>query len=575
MISGLEVRRLARTDFARIAFDYATAVVSREVVACKWVKAACQPHLDDLAASEREDFPFRFDEEKADRVCRFCELFEHIKGPKAGHKLDLEGWQVFIVASVFGWVRKDTGARRFRKSYIEIPRGNAKSTLSAVLGNYCTAADGESGAEVFSAATKREQARIVFDVAQNMARRCPGFRRKLGVRVDANAIVQPVTASIFRPLAAEDGTLDGLNVHLAIVDELHAHKSRALYDVLETGAGKRAQSLMWTVTTAGSNQAGICYEIRTYVTKILEGVFRDDSFFGIIYTIDEGDDWKDPSVWVKANPNWGVSVMPDVFGQLALKATRTPSAVNNFKTKYLDVWTNADVSWMDLSAWRRGAVADLNEVDFEGERCWGGLDLASKIDIAPLVKIFKRMVPGADGKSREAHYYAFMKAWLPEAAIEASSNSQYAGWAASGLLTVTPGNVIDYGEIEEELESWPARFEVVGVAYDPFQATQFSLRMAAKGFPMIEVRATVQNFSEPMKELDALVRNGRFHHDGNPLFEWMVSNVVCHTDKKDNIYPNKQTSQNKIDGVIATIMALSRALLDEGDDGSGFAPFVV
>ena len=464
---------------------------------------------------------------------------------------------------------EDTGTRRFRKTYTEVPRGNAKSTLSAVIGNYCLAADGELGAEVFSAATTREQARIVFDVAQNMARRSLGFRRKLGVRVDAHAIVQPNTASVFKALAADNDTLDGLNTHLAIVDELHAHKTRAIYDVIETSTGKRNQSLLWSITTAGSNQAGIAYEIRTYVTKILDGIFRDDSFFGIIYTIDDGDDWKDPAVWQKANPNWDVSVMPDVFAQLALKATRTPSAVNNFKTKHLDVWTNADVSWMDMVAWRRGADPELKEEDFNGERCWGGLDLASKVDIAPLIKLFKRTIDG------QAHYYAFMKAWLPEAAILASSNSQYAGWVASGFLTVTAGDVIDYAEIEEELDAWPGKFEVVGVAFDPFQATQFSTRMTAKGFPMIEVRATVQNFSEPMKEFDALVRSGRFHHTGDPVLEWMVSNVVCHTDKKENIYPNKQTAQNKIDGVVATIMALSRALLDEGDRGADFPPFVV
>lgn len=564
MISGAGVRTPPRTDYARIAHDYAEGVATGKIVACKWVRLAGQRHLDDLAAAETAAFPFRFDEAKANSVCKFCELFEHIKGPKAGSKIHLEPWQVFIVASVFGWVRKDTGNRRYRKAYIEVPRGNAKSTLSAVIALYCMAADGESGADVFSAATKREQARIVFDVAQNMARRSAGFRRRLSVRVDANAIVQPKTASIFKPLAAEDGTQDGLNVHLGVVDELHAHKTRGLYDVIETAAAKRLQSLIWIISTAGTNQAGICYEVRTYGTKILEKTFDDDSVFVIIYTIDDGDDWKDPRVWEKANPNWGVSVMPEAFAQLMLKATRTPSAVNNAKTKYLDIWTNADVAWMDMAKWRGGAVAGIRESDFETERCWGGLDLASKIDLAVAVKIFRRLVPSdQEGEGSKPHYYAFLKAWLPEARVRNSPNSQYEGWVREGFIEVTPGNIIDYDEIEAHLKTWPGRFEVASVAYDPYQATGTVTRLMKEGFTMVEVGATVKNLSEPMKELDALVLDGRFHHDGNPLLTWMISNVVAHTDKKENIFPNKQTVQNKIDGPVAIIMALSRALLDE------------
>lgn len=567
---ALAARIPEQRDFAAIALAYAQDVVSGAIAACKWARLACKRHLDDLAAAEASGFAFEFDAARANLACNFCELFQHVRGPKARNNIELEPWQIFIAASVFGWIRKDTHARRFRKAYNEVPRGNGKSTFSAVIGLYCLAADNELGAQVFSVATTREQARIVFDEAQSMAEASAGFRRKLRVRVDAHAIVRVDTRSKFKALSADSGTLDGLNTHLAIVDEIHAHKTRDLYDVIETSTAKRLQSLIWIITTAGSDQAGVAYELRTYLTKILDGVFRDDSFFGVVYTIDEGDDWKDPQCWVKANPNWDVSVMPDVFGQLALKATRTPSAVNAFKTKHLNVWTNADVSWMDMEAWRRGVNRELTEDDFAGERCWGGIDLASKVDIAPLVKIFRRTIDG------ETHYYCFMKAWLPEVAIEASSNSQYQGWAASKLLSVTPGNVIDYAEIEEELDTWPGRFEVAGVAYDPFQATQFAVRMVAKGFPMIEVRATVQNFSEPMKALDALVRSGRFHHDGNPVLEWMVSNVVCHTDKKENIYPNKQTAQNKIDGVVAIIMALSRVLLDDGSDGSlPFAPFVM
>jgi phage terminase large subunit-like protein len=244
-----------------------------------------------------------------------------------------------------------------------------------------------------------------------------------------------------------------------------------------------------------------------------------------------------------------------VVGQLAAKAMQLPSAQNNFRTKHLDIWVSADSSWMDLRAWKKCADTNLSADDFAGEQCWGGLDLASKVDLAVAVKLFRRVIGG------DKHYYAFLCSWLPESAVQDSSNSQYAGWVESGLIRVTPGNVIDFDEIEAELDSWPSKFEVVSVAFDPFQATQFSTHMTGKGFPMVEVRAIVLNFSEPMKELDALVRSGRFHHDGNPMFEWMISNVVCHADKKDNIYPNKQRAENKIDGVVATLMALGRAMV--------------
>ncbi len=574
-----------KRDYLSLATGYALQVVAGVIPACQYVAQACQRFLGDLERAEGEDFPFRMDGRKATAVCQFVELLPHIKGPKAGERICLEPWQVFILVNVFGWVRRDTGKRRFRKVYIEVPRGNAKSTLSAGIGLYCLVADGEAGAEVYSAATTREQARIVFDVAQQMALKSPGYRNRFKVKVPAHAIVQPDTVSIFKPLASESDTLDGLNIHLAIVDELHAHPDRGVYDVLETGTAKRDQSLFWIISTAGCDRAGICYEVRGYLLKILGGTVLDDSTFGIVYTIDEGDkkrdppipgdDWRDPATWRKANPNWGVSVMPEVVEQLALKAIATPSAQNNFLTKHLDAWVNADVAWMDMAKWRACADVDLTIEDFKGARCFGAVDLASKVDFAVALKLFFRDI-GVDGQpgKTERHYYCFPTFYLPRAAIEASNNSQYAGWARAGHIQVTPGNIIDFDEIELELKAWPSLYDVAGVAYDPFQATQMSTHMVADGFPMIEVRATVQNFSDPMKEFDAVVRAGRFHHDGNPVMEWMVSNVVCHYDKKDNVFPNKEKPEKKIDGPVAAIMALGRAMIDPGPAAS-FEPFVV
>ena len=415
------------------------------------------------------------------------------------------------------------------------------------------AADGEGGAEVYSLATTRDQARIVFGDAQTMARRSPGFRNRFSVNVGAHNMNVMASGSKFEALSAEGSTLDGLNIHFGCVDELHAHKTRTVYDVVETGTGKRDNSLLWVITTAGSNRAGICYEVRSFVTKLLDEVFEDDTQFGIIYGLDDGDDWTTEESLIKANPNWGISVRSEVLGPLQAKAMQLPSAVNNFKTKHLNEWVNADTAWMDMRAWDACAEQGMFIEQFEGQPCWIGLDLASKTDIAALLIVFRHP------EITDA-FVTFGKYYLPEDTVNAAVNSQYSGWMHSGRLIVTPGNVIDFGWIEADLLDMATRYEIQAVAFDPFQATQLSTRMLSEGLPMIEVRPTVLNFSEPMKTLEALVLQKKLVHDGDPVLGWMASNVVAHLDVKDNIYPRKERAENKIDGIVALIMALSRAI---------------
>ena len=297
----------------------------------------------------------------------------------------------------------------------------------------------------------------------------------------------------------------------------------------------------------------ICYEVRTFVTRLLDGVFEDDSQFGIVYGLDDGDDWVTEASLIKANPNWGVSVRPEVLLPLQAKAMQLPSAVNNFKTKHLNEWVNADTSWMDMRAWDRCANPSLTLEAYAGQPCWIGLDLASKTDIAALVLVFAH--PEIDGA-----FAVFGRYYLPEDTVHANGNSQYPGWMGAGRLTVTPGNVIDFSWIEADLIDFVSKHSVQAVAFDPFQATQLSTRMMSEGMPMIEVRPTVLNFSEPMKTLEALVLQGKLIHDGDPVLGWMASNVVAHLDAKDNIYPRKERPENKIDGIVALIMALSRAI---------------
>lgn len=547
---------MKKPDYVAIAKEYMRGVLDGSVPACSFVKQAVQRQLNDLRRWGPEGGDYYFDEKEASRPCWFIENLTHTKGELAGRAIHLEPWQCFLLTTLFGWKAK-AGNRRFRSAYVEVGRGNGKSTLLSGIGLFCLCADHEPGAEVYSFATTREQAKIVFGDAQTMARGNRALQEAYGLEVTAHALYVPATNSTFQAKSAEGSTLDGLNTHLAIIDELHAHKKRDVFDVVETSLGKRRNSLMVSITTAGVDRTGICYEQRTLVTKILSGSLQDESYFGVIYTLDPDDDWKSDEALAKANPNWGVSVRPEVIRALQAKAIATPSAENNFKTKHLDVWCNADVGWMDMKAWDACADESLDESDFDGEPCWLGLDLASTSDMTAKVKIFQRKIDGS------SHYYLFGDYWLPRTAIERGVNSQYQGWEYLGYLHVCEGPVTDFAEIRDSILEDCGRYSVQSVAYDPFQAVQLSKELSDDGVPMVLCKQTVANLSDPMKQLQALVLDHRLHFNGDPVLTWMVSNVVCHVDVKENIYPRKDAPENKIDGVVAGIMALSRALLND------------
>lgn len=548
------------------AVAYAERVVDGREVAGRFEVLACRRFLRDLERQGTDEFPYLLDERLGSRACRFIELLPHIKGEWARPvwadgrlayaKIQLEDWQVFAELQLFGWVHRDTRLRRFRRSYEEVARKNAKSTKAASRMLYMLTADGEPGAQVYSAATTGEQAREVFDVARNMGLREPEFLARFGVDVAKHDITIAATASSFRALNAEGSTLDGLNVHAGVVDELHAHKTRAVWDVLDTATGARSQPLLCAITTAGSDRAGICYELRTYTIRVLEGTVVDETWFGVIYTLDAGDAWHDQAVWRKANPNLGISVKIDDMEAACRKALALPSAQGNFLTKRLNVWVNADTSWMDMEAWDRCADPSLRVEDLLHLPCWIPLDLASKVDIAARPYLFHDPEAGRYLLVSRGTFY------LPQRAVELGRNSQYDGWVRSGWLVATPGEVTDYDAIEQSLRDDAARLhDLREVPFDPWQATQLAGHLLAEGLPMVEIRQTVAQLSEPMKMLEALVLQGpgKFVHDGNPAMTWMVSNVVCHRDAKDNVYPRKEREENKIDGPVAAIMGLGRA----------------
>lgn len=540
--------------YVEAATSYAQAVLDGDIPSCKWVKLACERQIDDLAREVSDDWPWLFDVERAQRPCEFIELLPHIKGKWARERrlIELEPWQCFVLTTVFGWIHKDTGLRRFKEGYVEVPRKNAKSTLSSGLALFMLAADGEHGAEVYSAATTRDQARIVFDDARAMAERTPDLRTYLGVAIMQHSITVAHRSSKFTPLAAEGSTLDGLNVHFAVIDELHAHKTRAVYDVIDTARGAREQSLLWSITTAGSDRSGICYERRTHTTKVLGKVIEDPSTFGIIYTIDEGDDPHSPESWAKANPNWGKSVLMDDMVSASRKAEAMPSALNNFLTKRLNVWVSGESAWMDMRAWERCADVQLRDLpEYYGARAWIGLDLAQKKDFAALCIVFEH----------GDIWCVCTRLYLNELAIQESGNAHLTGWARQDFVQVTDGDITDFDVVAEDLRMLCRHFDVQEIAFDPALSMYFAGKLIEEGLPLVEITQRAMFFTPPLIQVENLVLEGKLKHDGNPVMSWMVSNLVVKVSKFNELMsPTKERPENKIDGPIAMLMALGRAL---------------
>lgn len=558
--SVAEPRPQAAGYFER-ALAYAQRVASGAEVAGRFEILACRRFINDLARAGTDAFPYVMDRAAGARACRFMELLPHIKGEwakpvyidgKLGYaKLRLEDWQIFAELQLFGWKHRDTGLRRFRRSYEEIARKNAKSTRAAARQLYLVTADGEPGAHCYSAATTGEQAREVFDVARHMALREPEFLARFGVEVGKHDITIPSTASSFKPLNAEGSTLDGLNIHGTVVDEVHAHKTRAVWDVLDSATGARAQPLISAITTAGSDRSGICYELRDFTIKVLEGTVQDESWFGVIFTIDEGDQWHDPAVWRKANPNLGISVKEDDMQSACKRALAQPSAVGNFLTKRLNVWISSSSAWMDMQSWQHCAKPALQLEDFFGEPCWIGMDLAEKRDFAALVLVFRR----------DDRWVFFPRLYLNEAAIEQSGNAHLQGWARAGHVVVTDGNVTDFDVIADDLRRYCKEFDVREIPFDPAMSRYFATKLIEEGLPLVEVRQAPMFFTQPLIQVENLVLERKLEFDGNPVFTWMMGNVEVSVSKFSGLkHPTKAREENKIDGPVAMLMAMGRAM---------------
>jgi phage terminase large subunit-like protein len=545
-----------------MGMDYAERVAAGLIPVARPTRLAAERQLRDLEQWRGKDQPYFFSERKANKVCSFVEAMPHIKGRWAREQsmIKLEAWQAFILTTIFGWLRTANQMRRFRTVYIEVPRKNAKSTLTSAVAAYMLTYDDEEGAEVYSAGTTREQAGIVFRDTLAMCRKSPQFRKALGVKLNNWSICVPSTNSRMMALSSQDQRLDGLNPSLSILDEVHAMDKRGLYDVLDTAMGARSQPLLWMITTAGTNQTGICFEQHRYASRILGTGVQDETYFGIIYSIDEDDNWTDPSNWQKANPNYGVSVDPEDLERVARKAIASPAGQNAFMTKHLNVWVHADSAWLDMLAWNMGRDESLNLDAMAGRPCYIGLDLAARNDIASATLLF----PLDEGGGEIA---LFHRGYLPEDTVErneADRDGKYRVWVRQGRLIATDGAITDMDVVVDDLVEFVKQFDVRAICFDPYQVTPLLGALQKRGVtvPLIKINQRVEELSAPMKELEAMVQGGLVKHDGDPCLAWMMSNVISHRDKKDNVYPHKERYENKIDGAVAAMMAMHRYMAE-------------
>jgi phage terminase large subunit-like protein len=542
------------SSFVEKADAYRAEILAGTIPACEWVKLCVKRATDDRLKQSQDGFPFRFDDDKANRVCKFISLLTHIQGPKAGERIELEPWQCFALTEVFGWVWKTTGTRRFKRAYLEVPKGNGKTIIAAGIALYLLAADNEKGADVIATASSLEQARLCLDTARNICLKDRVLQSKFGIEVLAHKVTQPRSVSKLRGLPAKGSATEGTSVHGAVLDELHLAKSRAPYDSLRTATSKRPQSILICITTAGNDIAGICYEVHQHVEGILSGDKVDESFFGIIYTIDLNDDWRIESSWRKANPNWGVSVdaqgLREEFGRALMLASMEEGA----KQKHLCVWSNdlGETPFLQLEKVRKCYNADLKE-DLEGEVAIG-MDLASRLDLTAVAKLHAKTVDD------ELHYYCFVKAWLPSETVALSRNAQYAGWVKGGILTETPGSIVDLSYVEEYVNEILLGHNVRQVTFDPLQSNLLITRLQKihpdKENVFVEMTQSAKYFTPGMLLLEELVADGRFHTN-SPLLTWCLANLRCKKGFGNLMFPVRPKNvEQKIDGAIAAIMAL-------------------
>ena len=541
--------------------EYIESVSSGATCSSLLTRCAVERHLQDLQSSD-----YVFDRKKADKAIRFICALRHTKCSATGNPFNLQPWQAFLIAMLFGWRRKD-GRLRFNKAYIEVARKNGKSELMAAIALYLLLVFGEPGAEIYSAATKRDQARLVFDAAVKMLKslRLESNFIKNNTDIFRNKIYYETYDGKFQPLGRDHDSEDGSNPSCAIIDEYHAHKTSELLEVMESGMGSRDNPLLLIITTAGFNIESPCYNYRQSVSNILKGDAIDDHTFACIWTLDEGDEWDDPNVWIKANPNLDISVKRDFLqSQVQQAKNEGPSKENGFKVKNLNIWVNSAEGWISGDVWKSSREKFTLD-QLHGAPCFVGMDLATVRDIAAVCLFFP---PREDGKLARLLW----KFYVPEAMLTQREDGKvnYKRWAQDGHLVVTQGNVIDYRHIIDDIVEISKVVQIVSLGYDSWNSKYVIPELGERGVQCAPVSQYFSGLSEPMKYVERMAYSDQIHHNNNPVMDWMLGNVAVLKDTNGNIKPNKSKSADKIDGVAAMLNAVSVWLNTENEDNTSY-----
>ncbi len=504
-----------------------------------------------------------YDKSAADYAVAFIENLCHTKGTWAGKPFELIDWQEQIIRDLFGTL-KPNGYRQFNTAYIEIPKKQGKSELAAAVALLLTCGDGEERAEVYGCAADRQQAAIVFDVAADMVRMCPALSKRVKILASQKRLIYTPTNSFYQVLSAEAYSKHGFNIHGVVFDELHTQPNRKLFDVMTKGSGDaRMQPLYFLITTAGTDTHSICYETHQKAKDIIEGRKIDPTFYPVIYGADESDDWTDPKVWKKANPSLDITVGIDKVKAACDSAKQNPGEENAFRQLRLNQWVKQAVRWMPMEKWDKCAFA-VDEDELEGRVCYGGLDLSSTTDITAFVLVF----PPID---EEDKYIILPYFWIPEDNLTLRVNCDhvpYDVWERHGYLQTTEGNVVHYGFIEQFIERLGERFNIREIAFDRWGAVQMVQNLEGMGFTVVPFGQGFKDMSPPTKELMKLVLEQKIAHGGHPVLRWNMDNIYIRTDPSGNIKADKEKSTEKIDGAVATIMALDRAIRCGNDHGA-------
>lgn len=511
------------------------------------------------AIPEREETKrFYFDYGEADRAVRFIEEnLVHSEDPHAGKPFILAKWQRTIIEDIFGWRRVKDDTRRYRTLYIEIPRKNGKSTLGAAIALYLMFADNEKGAQIVSAAADREQAHIIFGVASRMIEQSKKLRELAAVF--RNSIAYYKLGNSYKVLSADVRAKHGKNLHGILFDELHEQPNRHLVDTLKTSTGTRVQPLQVYMTTAGFDRTSICWEYHQYAKALIEGRASDDSFYPVIFSAEEKDDWTDPKVWAKCNPNLGTTIRLEYLEEECAKAKKIPAYENTFRRLHLNQWTEQDVRMIPMHIWAKNAV-EINPEDFRDQECWAGMDLGSTDDITSVVLVFQK----GDDLKVIPYFYCPEEQMAERFARNPTAN--YPEWARRGYIIATEGNVCDYKKIRNDILDLREKYKIRKIAFDSWNATQITVDLAQDGFDMEPFRQGTFSMNAPTKEMLKRLAAGRLHHGNHPVMTWMAGNAAALTDGDGNIKPSKKKSKEKIDGIVALCMAIG-VMIKEQNEG--------